>query len=75
MRSGSLRRMSTIAVAGPAVPLGRLRCEGGSALADSEKAQDRARQVEVGSGVALQHNAAGKAIPDSIVTIWSTERP
>lgn len=38
-------------------------------------AQDPARQVEFGRGVALQHNAGGKAISNSVVTIWSTEKP
>jgi acetyl-CoA C-acetyltransferase len=42
---------------------------------DVAASQDPARQVEFGRGIALQHNAGGKAISNSVVTIWSTEKP
>jgi acetyl-CoA C-acetyltransferase len=38
-------------------------------------AQDPARQVEFRRGIALQHNAGGKAISNSVVTIWSSQKP
>ncbi|MCU1455127.1 MAG: hypothetical protein JWN46_3273 [Acidimicrobiales bacterium] len=38
-------------------------------------AQDAARQVEFRRGLALQHNAGGKAISNSVVTIWGQDKP
>lgn len=37
--------------------------------------QDEARQVDFNRGIALHHNAGGKSISNSVVTIWSTEKP
>jgi hypothetical protein len=65
--------MTTIAVAGHGVAPGRLRAAGGETTVNSEEAQDPARQV--GFGRAFQHNAGGKAIPDTVGSVWSTEKP
>jgi acetyl-CoA C-acetyltransferase len=38
-------------------------------------AQDPRRQVDFRRGIALQHNAGGKSISNSVVTIWGNDRP
>jgi hypothetical protein len=70
VRSGSLRRMTTTAVDGRGVALGRLRGEGGNALDGSEN--DAVTHAEA---VALRRSAGGEAISNSVVTVWSTEKP